>query len=85
MNTEPQQTAVAIVGAGMSGLIAAYYDRKNAVRRISKGSTVFLYHTGVGVIAKGKAPGGVQITDYSGDAVLRTQPYSPVANAASAV
>ena len=57
-----------MLGDGKKGKAAAYYDRKNAVRRISKGSTVFLYHTGVGVIAKGKATGGVQITDYSGDA-----------------
>lgn len=57
-----------MLGDGKRGKAAAYYDRKNAVRRIGKGSTVFLYHTGVGVIAKGKATGGVQITDYRGDA-----------------
>lgn len=56
-----------MLGDGKKGKAAAYYDRKNAVRRISKGSTVFLYHTGVGVIAKGKAIGGVQVTDYGGD------------------
>jgi hypothetical protein len=56
-----------MLGDGKKGQAAAYYDRKNAVRRIGKGSTVFLYHTGVGVIAKGKATGGVQVTDYKGD------------------
>ncbi|MNH03181.1 hypothetical protein D3C79_624340 [compost metagenome] len=57
-----------MLGDGKKGKAAAYYDRKNAVRRIGKGSTVFLYHTSVGVIAKGKATGSVQITDYCGDA-----------------
>lgn len=36
---------------------SAYYERKYAVTGIPKGSTVFLYHTGVGVIAKGKTTG----------------------------
>ncbi|MFJ4388937.1 PDDEXK family nuclease [Pseudomonas soli] len=53
---------------GKKGMAAAYYDRKHAVQRIGKGSTVFLYHTGVGVIAKGKATGPVQVSDYQGDA-----------------
>lgn len=56
-----------MLGDGKKGKAAAYYDRKNAVQRIGKGSTVFLYHTGVGVIACGKASGGVQVTDYCGD------------------
>ena len=33
---------------------AAYYTKKNAIRRINGGSTVYLYHTGEGIIAKGK-------------------------------
>ena len=34
---------------------------------ISKDSRVYLYHTGVGVIAKGEATSTYQITDYEGD------------------
>lgn len=36
------------------GRVSAYYDRKYAVSRIPKGSTIYLYHTGNGIIAKGK-------------------------------
>jgi len=36
---------------------AAYRDRKYAVTRITKGSIVCLYHTGVGIIALGRATG----------------------------
>ncbi len=46
---------------------AAYYDRKYAVTGIQKGFTVYLYHTGVGVIAKGKAKGPYRKTDFDGD------------------
>ena len=52
---------------GLEGYAAAYYDRKYAISRISKGSRVYLYHTGVGVIAKGEATSTYQITDYEGD------------------
>lgn len=57
-----------MLGDGKRGKAAAYYDRKNAVQRIGKGSTVFLYHTGVGVIACGKATGNVQVTSHQGNA-----------------
>ena len=46
---------------------SAYYDRKGSVRNISKGSVVYLYHTGIGVIAKGTAKSGYATTDYDGD------------------
>ena len=46
---------------------SAYYDRKHSICRISKGSHVYLYHTGVGVIAKGIATSDYQMTDYQGD------------------
>lgn len=46
---------------------SAYYDRKFAVAGIPKGSTVYLYHTGVGVIAKGRTTGPCQKTDCQGD------------------
>ncbi len=37
------------------GRASAYYGRKYAVAGIPKGSTVYLYHTEVGIIAKGKS------------------------------
>ncbi len=46
---------------------AAYYDRKGAVDRIQKGDRVFLYHTGVGIIAGGRATKGVQVCDRGGN------------------
>ena len=55
-----------MLGDGRTGKAAAYYDRKNAVRRISKGSTVFLYQTGSGVVAKGRATTDFQMTDQDG-------------------
>jgi hypothetical protein len=56
-----------MVGDGIEGKAAAYYDRKHAVQRIERGSTVYLYHTGQGVIAKGRATAGFRRTDYEGD------------------
>ena len=44
---------------------AAYYDRRWAISRIPPGAVVFLYHTGVGVIAKGKATSGYKIADFN--------------------
>lgn len=41
------------------GKAAGYYDRKSGIKNIRKGNIVFLYHTGVGIIAYGKAT-----TDY---------------------
>ena len=46
---------------------SAYGNRKNSVRRISKDSCVFLYHTGVGVIASGVAASGYEATAYGDD------------------
>ncbi|MBK9148877.1 MAG: hypothetical protein IPM12_13800 [Flavobacteriales bacterium] len=46
---------------------SAYYDRKMAVAKIAKGSTVYLYHTGVGVIAKGKTTGAYSFSDVGND------------------
>ena len=46
---------------------SAYGDRKYSVCKISKGSCVFLYHTGVGVIASGVATSGYKPTAYGGD------------------
>ena len=50
-----------------TGKAAAYYDRKYSVCRISKGSRVYLYHTGVGVIASGVATSGYEKADYQLD------------------
>ncbi len=49
------------------GKAAAYYDRKHAVCSLSKGSVVYLYQTGVGVIAKGVAKSGFLKRDFEGD------------------
>jgi hypothetical protein len=46
---------------------AAYYDRKQAVAKIPKGSAVYLYHTRVGIIAKGKTTDTCKKTDFDGD------------------
>ena len=52
---------------GSKGKASAYYGRKNSICRISKGSRVYLYHTGVGVIAAGKTISEYKSTEYKGD------------------
>ena len=44
-----------MIGDHKTGKAATYYDRKEAVCRIQKRSIVYLYHTGIGVIAKGES------------------------------
>lgn len=56
-----------MIGNCQTGKAAAYYDRKFSVCRISSGSRVYLYHTGVGVIAKGVATDDYQKTAYGDD------------------
>ena len=47
---------------------AAYFDPwKYKIDRLSKGDTVFLYQSGIGVVAMGKASGKLQKTPYHGD------------------
>lgn len=46
---------------------SAYYDRKYAVASIPKSSIVYLYHTGVGVIAKGKSTSTYQKAPCDGN------------------
>ena len=46
---------------------SAYYDRKYSITRINKGDIVFLYHTGIGVIAYGKAIDNFGICDVGND------------------
>ncbi len=49
------------------GKAAAYYDRKSAVDRITKGDAVALYHVGVGVIAIGRASSDVRMAAVGKD------------------
>lgn len=56
----------AMIGDGHKGKAAAYYDQKRRVCRIPEGATVFLYHVGGGVIAKGTATSGFQKTSFEG-------------------
>jgi EVE domain len=46
---------------------SAYGDRKTTVDSINKDDRVFLYHSGVGITAVGRATGGVQVCAYDGD------------------
>ena len=47
---------------------AAYFDPwKKKIDRISRGDTVFLYQSGVGIVAMGKASGRLQKAPYQGD------------------
>ena len=57
-----------MLGDGREGKAAAYYDRKNAVSRIAPGSIVYLWHTGSGVVAKGRATADYRVKAYDGDA-----------------
>jgi hypothetical protein len=45
---------------------SAYGDRKTAVDSINKDDRVFLYHSGVGITAAGRATGGMQVCAYDG-------------------
>jgi hypothetical protein len=56
-----------MLGDGRTGRAAAYGSRKSAVDGIAKGSTVFLYHTGVGIIARGKATESHRVCDFHGE------------------
>ena len=56
-----------MLGDGKTGKAAAYGSRKSAVCNIPKNSVIYLYHTTVGVIAKGKATDTFQRIDYEDD------------------
>lgn len=45
---------------------AAYYERKYGIARIRKGDAVFLYHTGLGIVAYGKSVDNHKATDRNG-------------------
>ena len=49
------------------GKASAYYGRKWAICNISSNSVIYLYHTGVGVVAKGKAIDSFKSKDFEGD------------------
>jgi hypothetical protein len=46
---------------------AAFTDRKNAVNAIQPNDKVFLYHTGIGVIAGGRAKSTFQTAECDGE------------------
>ena len=52
-----------MIGEGKTGKASAYGGRRYAICRIPRGSTVYLYHTGVGVIAKGRSTSTYLMTD----------------------
>ena len=52
-----------MVGDEQKGKASAYYTRKGAIRNISVNSIVYLYHKGVGVVAKGKVTDSFKKTD----------------------
>ena len=52
-----------MIGDRKTGRAAAYYYRKNAIHRIQPKYKVYLYHTGVGVIAQGESTSSFQIGD----------------------
>lgn len=56
-----------MLGDSLTGKASAYYGRKGSIRNISKGSHIYLYHTGDGIIAKGVATADYQSTACAGD------------------
>ncbi len=46
---------------------SAYYGRKNTIKQIKKGDKVYLYHTGIGIIAYGTARSEAKYRDYNDD------------------
>lgn len=56
-----------MLGDMKKGKAAAYYGRKGTICNISKNNTVYLYHTGIGVIAKGTATDNYRKTNFGND------------------
>lgn len=56
-----------MLGDFTTGKASAYYGRKYAVDVIPSNASVYLYHTGVGVIAKGRSMSTYMETDCNGD------------------
>jgi hypothetical protein len=49
------------------GKAATFYDRKSKIDRLDAGDRVFLYQSGVGIVATGTADGRLVICDHEGD------------------
>ena len=56
-----------MLGDRVTGKAATYYDRRWAITGIPRDAIVFLYHTRVGVIAKGRSKSTFQRADFNGD------------------
>ena len=56
-----------MLGDCEKGKASAYYGRKRAICNVSANSIIYLYHTGVGVIAKGKATDSFRKKAYEDD------------------
>ncbi len=65
---------------------AAYGDRRYGINRIKKGDEIFLYHTGVGIIAYGKASASpVEVNEEMYVKVSFNWKVNPIENPESAV
>ena len=51
----------------LQGKAAIYLERKYHIEHLRKGDTVFLFHSGEGIVAYGKASGEVEKRDYHND------------------
>ncbi len=67
VNTNKTWMADAYIDMLANQKAAAYYDRKWSITNISKNDTVYLYHTGVGIIACGKAKDNYKSKEIDGD------------------
>ena len=56
-----------MLGNMTTGRASAYYDRKFSICNIPRNSIIYLYHTHVGVVAKGKSTDSFGREDYEGD------------------
>ena len=65
-----------MIGNNKTGKAAAYYYRKQAVSDIPRGSTIYLYHTGIGVIAKGESTS--QSQEGKGEQYGKEEYYVPL-------
>jgi hypothetical protein len=49
------------------GRAAAFYDRKSKIDSLQRGNKVFLYQSGIGVVALGTADGNLVVRDHEAD------------------
>ncbi len=57
------------------GKAAAYFTHKRKIEHLAKGDTVFLYQSGTGIVALGKADGNLQTAPYHGQAEYEDEEY----------